>query len=121
MAEGLITRLNGTGALEGGYRPVRFAGRIERDESRWVYVSNSIRVVDVAITADGAVPGDGRDVSTRRFRVPAAADGTSVLTGWPRRSGPELTNPLWTGPRTVFLRSGAVASGVTWHVAAKMA
>jgi len=34
--------------------------------------------------------------------------------GWP-------TNPHWRSPRTVFLRSGAVASGVTWHVAAKVA
>ena len=66
VAEGLITRLNGIAALEGGYRPVRFAGRIERDESTWVYVSDAIRVVDVMITADGVVTRD---------------DGTVQVTG----------------------------------------
>jgi hypothetical protein len=45
---------------------VRFAGRIERDESTWVYVSDAIRVVDVMITADGVVTRD---------------DGTMQVTG----------------------------------------
>jgi hypothetical protein len=70
VAEGLITRLNGIAALEGGYRPVRFAGRIERDESTWVYVSDSIRVVDVAITADGAVTRDDGTVQVARQMSP---------------------------------------------------
>ena len=87
-----------------------------------MYVSKSIRVVDVAITADGAVAGDGRDVrhgGACASRLQLA--GLSVLTGLAEEIGSELTNPPWPGPRTVFLRSGAVASGVTWHVVAKMA
>jgi hypothetical protein len=69
----------------------------------------------------GVRPGDGRDVRPRgasASRLRLAGVGADGLAEEIR---PELTNPLWPGPRTVILRSGAVASGVTWHVAAEMA
>lgn len=65
VAEALITRLNGIAALGSGYRPVRFAGRIERDEFVWVYVSDAIRAVDVVLTVGGVV---------------TQADGTAQVT-----------------------------------------
>jgi hypothetical protein len=43
---------------------------------------------------------------------PGCSWRASVLTGLALEIGPDLENPLRLGPRTVFLRSGAVASGV---------
>ena len=68
----------------------------------------------------GAVPGDGRDVRRRGASASRLLMAGVGADGLARRSGPELENHFGC-PRTVFLRSGAVASGVTWHVAAKMA
>jgi hypothetical protein len=56
-AQALIARLNGILSLSGGYRPVSFAGRVERDGSAWVYVSDTARAIDVMLTADGVVTG----------------------------------------------------------------
>ena len=53
---------------------------------------------------------------------PGCSWRASVLTGLAKDFGSGADEPtLGPGPRTVFLRSGAVPSGVTWHVAAKMA
>jgi hypothetical protein len=56
-AEALIVRLNGIFSLSGGYQSASFSGRVERDDSAWVYVSDAARLVDVALTADGVVIG----------------------------------------------------------------
>jgi hypothetical protein len=57
VAEALIVRLNGIFSLSGGYQQVSFSGRVERDESAWVYVSDAAGLVDVMLTADGVVTG----------------------------------------------------------------
>ena len=67
----------------------------------------------VPVTARGV---RRRDASASRLRP--AGVGADGLAGEIGSGVDESTLP---GPRTVFLRSGAVASGVTWHVAAKMA
>lgn len=56
-AEALIIRLNGIFSLTGGYQPVSFSGRVERDDSAWVFVSDSALSVDVVLTADGVLTG----------------------------------------------------------------
>ena len=71
----------------------------------------------------GAVcPGDGRDVVDAALPHPGCGWRASVLTGLAEEIGSGVDEPtLGPGPRTVFLQSGAVPRGVTWHVAAKMA
>ena len=45
-AEALIVRLNGIFSLSGGYQSLSFSGRVERDDSAWVYVSDAARLVE---------------------------------------------------------------------------
>jgi hypothetical protein len=45
-AEALIVRLNGIFSLSGGYQSLSFAGRVAREDSAWVYVSDAARLVE---------------------------------------------------------------------------
>jgi hypothetical protein len=91
VAEALIVRINGIFSLGGGYQQVSFSGRVERDKSAWVYVSDAVRLVDVVLTAEGVVTGadgvvmsnSGPSQSMRQLQVaddhPAVAEAYRIL------------------------------------------
>ena len=68
MADGLIVQLNGIAAVDGGYQPVRFAGRIEHDRSAWVYASDAAMGVDAAFAVDAVVTRADGSVGTAGAR-----------------------------------------------------
>ena len=90
-AEALIVRLNGIFSLSGGYQQVSFSGRVERNHSAWVYVSDAARLVDVVLIADGVVTGadgvvmsnSGPSQSMRQLQAaedhPAVAEAYRIL------------------------------------------
>jgi hypothetical protein len=45
-ADALIVRLSGIFSLSGGYQSPSFSGRVARDDSAWVYVSDAARLVE---------------------------------------------------------------------------